>query len=261
MNIAVCVKRAAEASEAEFEVTESGELRARGLVYDLNEWDDYALEEALRIREAHGGRVVAFTVGGPEDEEALRKCLAKGADEAVRVDAPPSLRDPYAVAKLLYAAMKGERFDLVLTGAQAGDDGYALVPPMLAYLLKVPFATLVKRVELREGKVVAHRELEGGVEEVVELSLPALLSIQTGINEPRYVSIMGLRRASKKPLKVVGLQELSSLLEPLGGPQGWLEVISYELPKLERRAQFLEGPADRAAASIIKILRERGLIA
>ncbi|MCX8204189.1 MAG: hypothetical protein N3H31_00765 [Candidatus Nezhaarchaeota archaeon] len=156
MRIALCVKRVAEASEAEFEVDREGGLKAKGLVYDLNEWDDYALEEALRIKESLGGEVVAFTVGGPDDEEALRKCLAKGADEAIRVDAP-SLSDPFLIAKLLSAAIGKDRFDLILTGAQAGDDGYAAVPSLIASLLGLPFATLVKRLEIRGDLVMAHR--------------------------------------------------------------------------------------------------------
>lgn len=258
LRTAVCIKRVAEASEAEFEVDSEGKLRARGLVYDINEWDDYALEEALRIKESLGGEVVAFTVGGPEDEEVLRKCLAKGADEAVRIDAP-GLSDPSLIAELLSAAVSRDRFDLILTGAQASDDGYAAVPSLMASLLGLPLATLVKRVEVRGSLVVAHRELEGGVEEVVELSMPALLSIQTGINEPRYVSIMGIRRASKKPIKVLSAEALVG-----GGPlaaRERLRLIGYEVPKLERRAQFLEGPAERAAEAILKIIRERGIAA
>lgn len=258
MRTAVCIKRVAEASEAEFEVDSEGKLRARGLVYDINEWDDYALEEALRIKESLGGEVVAFTVGGPEDEEVLRKCLAKGADEAVRIDAP-GLSDPSLIAELLSAAVSRGRFDLILTGAQASDDGYAAVPSLMASLLGLPLATLVKRVEVRGSLVVAHRELEGGVEEVVELSMPALLSIQTGINEPRYVSIMGIRRASKKPIKVLSAEALVG-----GGPlmaRERLRLIGYEVPRLERRAQFLEGPAERAAEAILKIIRERGIVA
>lgn len=259
LEIAVCVKRVAEASEAEFTIDERGGLKAKGLAYDLNEWDEYALEEALRIKEAHGGRVTAFTVGGQEDEGVLRKCLAKGADEAVRIDVPAP-NDPYVVAKLLYAALSQGSFHLILTGAQAGDDGYAAVPAILASLLNIPFAALVKRLEIRNGVAIAHRELEGGLEEVVELSLPALFSIQTGINEPRYVSVMGLRMASKKPLRVVKVDELRDRLKELGGVEGYLKVSGYEIPMPERRAELIEGPADRAAATILKILRERGVV-
>ncbi|MEM4699828.1 MAG: electron transfer flavoprotein subunit beta/FixA family protein [Candidatus Nezhaarchaeales archaeon] len=259
LRIAVCVKRVAEASEAEFEVDAEGRLRARGLVYDINEWDDYALEEALRMKESLGGEVVVFTVGGPEDEEVLRKCLAKGADEAVRIDAP-GLSDPLLIAELLSAAISRDRFDLILAGAQASDDGYAAVPSLMASLMALPFATLVKRVEIRGSLVVAHRELEGGVEEVVELSIPALLSIQSGINEPRYVSIMGLRRASKKPIKVLSLEELKKT-RPLPAAEERLKVVGYEIPSSERRAQLLEGPADKAAEAILRILKERGILA
>lgn len=255
----MCIKKVAEASEAEFEVNSEGGLKARGLVYDINEWDDYALEEALRIKESLGGEVVAFTVGGPEDEEVLRKCLAKGADEAIRIDAP-KLSDPLLVAELLSAAVSRDRFDLILTGAQASDDGYAAVPSLMASLLGLPFASLVKRIEIRGSSVVAHRELEGGVEEVVELSMPALLSIQTGINEPRYVSIMGLRKASKKPIKTLSIGELSKARPSLMVEER-LKIVGYEVPSFERRAHFLEGPADKVAETILRMLKERGILA
>jgi len=261
LNIVVCVKRVAEHAEAEFEVDEEGRLRVKGAAYDVNEWDDYALEEALRIKESRGGKVTVVSVGDEGYEEALRKCLAKGADEAIRVAGlDAEMADPLTIARALHAVIKGLDFDLVLTGAQASDNAYAAVGPALAELLGVPYASLVKRLEVLEGGWVrVHRELEGGVEEVVELRTPALLTIQTGINEPRYVSIMGIRRASKKPLKVVSLGDLGLSLEGLAS-SAWFRVVRFSTPKAERRAEIIEGPADRAAERIIEILRERGLL-
>jgi len=260
----VCVKRVAEHAEAEFEVDETGRrLRIRGAAYDINEWDDYALEEALRLKERLGGRVTAITVGGDEAEEVLRKCLAKGADEAIRVDGEAvEGADAYVVAKVLKEVIKRLNFDLVLTGAQASDDSYALVGQLIAEMLSIPYATLVKRLEVLEGGWIrVHRELEGGLDEVVELKTPALLTIQTGINEPRYVSIMGIRRASKRPLKVVKAEELGLRREELGEQGSWLRLKRFYIPKVERRAMLIEGPADKAAQRIIEILKERGLLA
>ncbi len=262
MDLVVCVKRVAEHAEAEFEVDETGKkLKAKGAAYDINEWDDYALEEALRLKEALGGRLTAVTVGDEDSEEVLRKCLAKGADEAIRVDVPTEEMDAYAVAKVLHRVLKKLNFDLVLMGAQASDDGYAQVGPILAFLLGVPHATLVKKVEVLEEWIRVHRELEGGAEEVVELRVPALLTIQTGINEPRYVSIMGLRRASKKPLKVLSPGELELTSEDVGREGSWARLVRYEIPRVERRALIIEGPAEKAASFIFNLLKERGVTA
>jgi len=264
MDIVVCVKRVAEHAEAEFEVDESGKrLRIKGAAYDINEWDDYALEEALRLKERLGGRVTAITVGGDEAEEVLRKCLAKGADEAIRINGEAvEGADAYVIAKVLKEAIRQLSYDLILTGVQASDDSYSLVGQLVAEMLGIPYVTLVKRLEVLErGWVKVHRELEGGLEEVVEVRTPTLLTIQTGINEPRYVSIMGIRRASKKPLRVVKAEELGLKREELGEEGSWLKLMSLYIPKVERRAELLEGPADKVAQRIIEILKERGLLA
>jgi len=141
------------------------------------------------------------------------------------------------------------------------DDGYALVGPMLAEMLGIPHATLVKKEELLpDGRVRVHRELEGGLEEVVELKLPALLTIQTGINEPRYVSIMGIRRARRKPLEVLSLADIGMSPDEVGPAGSWLEVLEMFVPPAERVAEILPGSPAEEAAKVIEILRSRGLI-
>ncbi len=151
-------------------------------------------------------------------------------------------------------------FDLVLTGAQAGDDGYAQVGVVLAELLGIPHATMVKKIEVKDRFVRVNRELEGGLEEVVEVKLPAMLAIQTGINEPRYVSIMGIRKAREKELKVLGLKDLDLKEEDVGESGSWIAVKKMFIPPVEKEAEILTGGLDEIAAKIVQILKTRGLV-
>ncbi|MEM3629724.1 MAG: electron transfer flavoprotein subunit beta/FixA family protein, partial [Candidatus Bathyarchaeia archaeon] len=209
MDIIVCVKHVPETAEAELKIDASGKgIEKTGLVFDINEWDDYALEEAVRIKEKFGGTVTAITVGPEDADSTLRKCLARGADKAIRLTDPKfEGSDGYAIAKILHSVIKNMHFDLILTGMQAGDDGNAMVGPILAEMLGIPHATMVKKIELGAGTAKVNRELEGGMEELLEVKLPALFSVQTGINEPRYVSIMGIRKAMQKEIKVMSLAD------------------------------------------------------
>ena len=210
MDIVVCVKRVPDTSEAEVAITKDERKIEEGdLVFDINEWDKYAVEEAVLLKEKLGGSVTVVTMGPEEAEDTLRRCFATGADDAIRLtDEAFEGSDAVAIARILYQAIKDMEFDLVLTGAQASDDGYGQVGPTIAEFLGIPHATLVTNIEIINGKAKVRRELEGGLEEVVEVQLPAVFTIQTGINEPRYVSIMGVRKAAKKEIKILGLKEL-----------------------------------------------------
>ncbi len=262
MDIIVCVKHVPETAEAELKIDATGKgIEKTGLVFDINEWDDYALEEAVRIKEKFGGTVTAITVGSEESESTLRKCLARGADKAIRLWDPRFAgSDAYATAKIIYSAIKNMHFDLVLTGAQAGDDGSAIVGPVLAELLGIPHATMVKKIEFSEGKAIVNRELEGGLEERLEVKLPALFTIQTGINEPRYVSIMGIRKAMQKEIKVLGLADVGLSENDVGEAGSWLVLEKLYAPPVEKQATFLTGSPDEVATKIVEILKSRGLI-
>ena len=262
MDVIVCVKHVPETAEAEIVVDESGKgIKMEDLVFDVNEWDDYALEEAVLLKERLGGSVTVVTVGPEDADNTLRKCLARGADRAMRLtDKAFEGSDAYAIAKILHKAIKDLPFDLILTGAQAGDDGYAQVGVVLAELLGIPHATMVKKIEPKEGFVRVNRELEGGLEEVVEVKLPAVLAIQTGINEPRYVSIMGIRRAREKELEVLGLGALGLREEEVGESGSWIRVEKMFIPPVEKEAEILTGGLDEIAAKIVETLRARGLV-
>lgn len=262
MDIIVCVKHVPETAEAELKIDSTGKaIEKTGLVYDINEWDDYALEEAVRIKEKQGGTVTAITIGADDSDSTLRKCLARGADKAIRLTDPKfNDSDGYATAKILYSVVKNLPHNLILTGMQAGDDGNAVVGPSLAEMLKIPHVTMVKKLDLSTDTAKANRELEGGLEEQVEIKLPALVSVQTGINEPRYVSIMGIRKAMQKEIKVMTLAD-TGLTENDVGPAGsWTRIEKMYVPPVEKQAEILKGSPEEVATKITEILKSRGLI-
>src|SRR5204862_1487458 len=164
------------------------------LDYALNEWDTYATEEALRLREAVGeGEVVVVSVGDEETEEAMRRCLAMGADRGIRVDTAERL-DPIQVARALAEVVREESPDLVFTGVQSADSVQAATGAALAELLELPRVAVVTKIDLAEGTATVNRELEGGLVDIVEVDTPALLTIQTGINEPRYATLPAIKQ-------------------------------------------------------------------
>ncbi|MEM3550044.1 MAG: electron transfer flavoprotein subunit beta/FixA family protein [Candidatus Bathyarchaeia archaeon] len=262
MEVIVCVKHVPETAEAELKIDSSGRgIDKTGLVYDINEWDDYALEEAVRLKEKFGGTVTAITVGSEESDATLRKCLARGADKAIRLTDPKfEGSDAYATAKILYSVIKNLPFDIILTGAQAGDDGSSIVGPVLAEMLGIPHSTMVKKINVEDGKAVVNRELEGGWEEQLEVKLPALFAVQTGINEPRYVSIMGIRKAMQREVKVMGLADIGLSENDVGEAGSWLRIENLYVPPVEKQAEFLTGSPDEIAAKIVELLKSKGLI-
>ena len=262
MDIIVCVKRVPETAEAQVKVDASGrDIVREGLVSTINEADNYALEEALLIKERVGGTVTVVTMGPKESEDTLRMGLAKGSDTAVRLDDPSFAEsDGIATARILASAIKGLAYDLVLTGCMASDDWFSQVGPALAEFLGIPHATMVTKVDLGEGKAQASRELEGGLLEVLDIQLPAVLTIQTGINEPRYASIMGIAKASKKEIAVKGLGDLGLKPDEVGKAGSKTRIEKLTLPVQEKMAELIPGTPDEAADKLSAILKERGLV-
>jgi len=262
LDLIVCVKHVPETAEAEIKIDSAGKtIEKTGLVFDINEWDDYALEEAVRIKEKSGGIVTAITVGSEDADSTLRKCLARGADKAIRLtDAKFEGSDGYAMAKILHSLIKELPFHLILTGALAGDDGYTMVGPILAEMLGIPHATMVKKIEFSNDAVKVNRELEGGLEEIVEVKLPTVLTIQTGINEPRYVSILGIRKAMKKEIKVLGLADIGLSENDVGEAGSWMKIEKMFVPPVEKQAEFIKGTPEEVATKIAEIIKSKGLI-
>lgn len=262
MDVIVCIKRVPDTAEAELVITpDEKDIVKDRLVFDMNEWDNYALEEALLMKERYGGSVTLVTVGPEEAAEALRTGLAKGADTAIRLtDDSFTGSDAYATAKILAQAIKDLPYDLILTGAQAGDDGYSQVGQTLAELLGLPHATLVTKIEIEDGKARVHRELEGGLEEVLEVELPAVFTIQTGINVPRYASLKGIRAAFRKGIKVLGASDLGLQPDEVGEIGSKTRLERLFIPPVEKVAEILEGSPDEVSGQLAEILKGRGLV-
>lgn len=262
MDIVVCVKRVPETTEAEVVVDETGKaIEEEGLVFDINEADNYALEEALLLKEKLGGSVLVLTLGAEEADETLRSCLAKGADSAIRLtDESFKGSDGHTTARILSRVIKDMEYDLVLTGIQADDDAWGQVGVQLAECLGVAHASLVTKLEIDGEGARAHRELEGGLEEVLELKLPAVLTIQTGINEPRYASLRGMKRAREQEIKVVDLKGVDLKEDEVGevGSKTRLEKLS--IPVVESKAEILEGTPEEISGRLAEILREKGAL-
>ena len=262
MDVIVCVKHVPKTADVELIIDSSGKrIRTEKLEFDINEWDEYALEEALLIKERFGVVVTAITVGPQNADKTLRKCLAKGADRAIRLwDRAFEGSDGYAIAKILKKAIEQLPFDLILTGTQAADDGYSQVGAILAELLHVPHVTIVKKLEPMRERVRVNRELEGGLEQIVEVRLPALFSIQTGINNLRYVSIMGIKKARRKEITVLGLRSLNLRRKDVGEAGSWVTIEALTIPQEGERAEVVTGEVDDIATKIIDILKARGVV-
>jgi electron transfer flavoprotein beta subunit len=263
MDIVVCVKQVAEATDAELEITREGtDIITEDLEYDINEWDNYAVEEAVRIKEARGGKVTVITVGDEESEDVLRQALAMGADEAIRVDEEGFERsDPRGIAKGIFHAIRDLSFDLLLTGAQSSDNGWGQVGLILAEFLGLPYASLVVGIEIAEDKLVAIRELESNTQEKVELPLPAALTIQTGLNSPRYVSIMGIQRVRRIGIKEEDLEELGLSEDEIGFKGSSIESQSLTLPTVGKGAEILTGTLEEVSDQAAQIIRDKGGVA
>jgi len=260
MKILVTVKEVADV-EDDFEIDGLG-IDDRYLEYDLNEWDDYAIEEAVQTSEENDDvEVVTVTIGPERSEETIRMALAKGADRAVRVWddalAEPELLDVSTKVEILAAVVEEEDPDLVLSGVQAGDDSFAATGVALADRIGFEWAAVVNTLDLEEDVAHVHRELEGGLEELTDVDLPAVLTIQTGINEPRYASLRGIRQAQSKPLDVRALADIG-----LDGSvvDSDLELTEMYEPVSEGEATLWEGDAEETAGQLAEFLRDKGVV-
>ena len=262
MKTFVCIKRVPDTSEAEVKVDATGkDVDSSRFSFDINDADNYAVEEAVRIKEAKGGTVQVVCLGPQDADVMIRMALAKGGDSAVRIDDPRiNVLDPLKVAKVLAAVVKGQEFDLVLTGCMANDDGNMAVGVAVAEELGVPHAAMVKKLEVADGKVKTYRELEGGISEVVEIDLPAVITIQTGINEPRYAPIRGIREAQKKELKVLKLEDLGLAESDVNADSSLVELQKLYIPEVVSHAEIIEGEPEEKAEIMATKLVKGGLL-
>jgi electron transfer flavoprotein beta subunit len=260
MKILVAVKQVAALDE-DFEIRDDGrDVDPDFFIRDLNEWDDYSLEEAVKIKEAAAEpvEVVAVSVGPGDVDESLRKCLAKGADRAVRVwDAAIEDSDSIAIARVLAAVARREAPDMVFAGVQSSDQSFASTGIAAATFLGWPHAAVVSRLSYSPGagSAVFRRELEGGLLQEVEIQCPAVLTIQLGINTPRYASLRSIKQAAAKPIEVLGLADLALSAADVGEAGSLSRVRRMYVPD-KGRAQLIEGEPAQQAARLAEIIRE-----
>ncbi|MBI3647252.1 MAG: electron transfer flavoprotein subunit beta/FixA family protein [Actinobacteria bacterium] len=252
MKIVVCVKHVAVLGDEIRFTTDERDVDEDYYDRTLNEWDACAAEEALRIRERLGGEgeVLVVTVGGPSADVALQRCLAMGADRAVRISFDQTVHDPIAIGHALSEAIVPEQPDLVLVGVQSSDSVQGSTGTALAQFLDLPRVAVVKKVEYDHAtrRATCHRELEGGLVDVVEVDTPAVLAIQTGINEPRYPTFRAIKDAERKEI---------SLVSAAGGAVSGYHVRRMFVPPKPEGAEMLDGgPAD-VARRIAEIVKER----
>jgi electron transfer flavoprotein beta subunit len=250
LKILVCMKQVPQ-KDAPLKLNDSGSWIREDVSYEVNEPDAYALEEALRQKEKHGGEVVVITSGPARAQQVLREGLAKGADRAIHLedDAFVGL-DALNTARAIAAAIKDEQFDLVFTGLQSDDYGFAQTGVILAELLGWPHATIIMQIEKKDAGIRVKRELEAGFFQYVDMPLPSVLTIQSGINKLRYATLIGIKQAKNKPLRKVTMAEVQSALTP-----NLQKIERLYVPQKTKQTQVLEGPPAEVAKKLVDKLR------
>ena len=250
MKILVCMKQVPQ-KDAPLKINESGKWIREDVSYEVNEPDAYALEEALRQKEKHGGEVVAITAGPARASQVLREALAKGADRAIHLEDDKFVGlDALNTAKAFAAAIKDEQFDLIFTGLQSDDYGYAQTGVVISELLGWPHATIIMQIEKKDSGIRVKRELESGYFQFVEMALPAVLTIQSGINKLRYATLIGIKQAKNKPLRKVTWAEVESALT-----QNLQQIERLYIPEKTKKTEMLEGPPGEIAKKLVDKLR------
>ena len=255
MKVAVCIKQV-PAKDAPLQITDSGAwIRETDIGFEMNEPDSFALEEALRLKEKHGGEVVALSMDPQRTKQVIKEALAKGADRGIHLEDDKSfLLDPLSSAKSIAAALKKDNFDLILTGLQSDDHGFGQTGVLLAEVLGLPHATIIMRIELQGQRLKLKRELESGWFQWVELPLPAVLTIQSGINKVRYASLKGIMAAKKKEIAVIMRESLGVADEPTQ------RVERIYVPQRAKRTEFIDGSPKDAAAKLLEKLRHEARV-
>ncbi len=259
MEILVCVKRVPDNEENEIELNSDGnDIERDDLVYSVNEWDNYAVEEAIQMVDEHGGTVTVVTVGDEESEEVLRREMAMGAEKGILVsDDAFENSDGKGIATILKSVVEKGNYDIIMTGAQA-DAGAAEVGGMLAAMLDLPYASLVNKIDVAGDKLNVGREVEGGDQEMNEIELPCVLSIQTGINEPRYVGIRGIRKVASVEIPSFSASDLGLASDSVGEAGAQVKKVDYFLPDLGDGAEMLEGSTEEIIDKLIEMLKAKG---
>jgi electron transfer flavoprotein beta subunit len=253
MKIIVCLKQV-PARDAVLKLNSAGTwVQTSDISFEINEPDIYALEEALRLKEKQGGEVVVCSLGPARVQQAIKEAMAKGADRALHLDDPAfESLDAHGTGRALARALEREKPDLVLTGLQSDDWGFAQTGVILAEMLGFPHSTIIMEIQVDDGKLKVKRELEGGWFQWIEMPLPAVLTIQSGINKPRYATLKGIMAAKNKPLQRLSAANLGLSAQDLEPRQ---KVARIYVPVKKAKTEFLEGSPKEVATRLVDKLR------
>ncbi|TMU85761.1 electron transfer flavoprotein subunit beta/FixA family protein [Bacillus sp. BHET2] len=256
MNIYVLLKRTFDTEEKI--AIQNGQIAEDGAEFIINPYDEYAVEEAIQVRDAHGGEVTVVTVGGEESEKQLRTALAMGADKAVLINTEDDLDhgDQFTTAKILAHYLKEQEVDLILAGNVAIDGGSGQVGPRVAEQLDIPYVTTITKLEIDGETVTVTRDVEGD-SEVIETTLPLLVTAQQGLNEPRYPSLPGIMKAKKKPLDEVELDDIDLDEDDVEAKTKTIEIY---LPPKKEAGKVLEGELDAQVSELVSLLRNEAKV-
>jgi electron transfer flavoprotein beta subunit len=248
MNIIVCIKQV-PAKDAPLAIAGAW-IRESDIGFEMNEPDSFALEEALRLKEKHGGEVIALSMGPERVKQTIKEALAKGADRGIHIaDDQFAQLDPLATANALAVAIKKEKADLVLTGLQSDDHGFGQTGVLLAGVLDLPHATIIMQIEVADGRLKLKRELEAGWFQHIECPLPAVLSIQSGINKVRYATLKGIMAAKKKEITVITRESLGAAAAPTQ------KIEKIYIPTKTKKTEFLTGSPKDVATKLVEKLK------
>jgi electron transfer flavoprotein beta subunit len=248
MNIIVCIKQV-PAKDAPLAIAGNW-IKESDIGFEMNEPDSFALEEALRLKEKHGGEVIALSMGPERVKQTIKEALAKGADRGIHIaDDQFAQLDPLATASALAAAIKKEKADLILTGLQSDDHGFGQTGVLLAGVLDLPHATIIMQIEVADGRMKLKRELEAGWFQHIECPLPAVLSIQSGINKVRYATLKGIMAAKKKEIAVITRESLGAAAAPTQ------KIEKIYIPTKTKKTEFLTGSAKDVATKLVEKLK------
>jgi len=258
MKITVCLKQV-PARDSLLRLNPAGSwIQESDISFEVNEPDIFALEEALRLKEAQGGEVVVCSLGPARAQQAIKEALAKGADRALHLDDPAfAALDAFGTARVMARALEAEMPDLVVTGLQSDDFGFAQTGVILADLMGLPHSTIIMQIEVQGGSIKVKRELEAGWFQWIEMPLPALLTIQSGINKPRYATLKGIMSAKTKPIRKLGLADLGLTAADLAPRQ---KIARVYVPEKRSKTEFFEGSGKEIAAKLVDKLKNEARI-
>lgn len=254
MKILVLLKQTFDTEEKI--VLTNGKICEDGVKFVINPYDEYAVEEAVSIKEKHGGEVTVVTVGPSRAETALRTALAVGADRAVIVDDESVFGDEYMISKVLASVAKRDTYDLIICGQMAVDDGAAQVGPRLAEEMGIPHISSITNMVIENGKVRVEKDVEGDTE-IIEAEMPVLVSAQQGLNEPRYPALPGIMKAKKKAIERIKVADLSLNIQEIVSKT---EVVDQYLPREKSAGKILEGELPQQVSELVEMLRKEAKV-